>query len=463
MSKSPDAFRTISEVADWLGVQAHVLRFWESKFTQVKPVKRAGGRRYYRPADMQLLGGIRKLLHDDGLSIKDVQALLRDRGAAHVAALSPPLDAEDGPAEAAPLPAADNLGADWQDSMELPQQPHPAAAQGDPEPGNVLGFPQPAAETPAAPDAALPDAALPDSGLPDPAPQNDPAPQPDAWPAAAPGAEQPADADAAAGSAASQMQMDLPPQDAPLPDPDAAPGSDSPATPDVPPAAEEPDLPEQPAASEEDTLLTAAGLAPDEPLDFGHAPAEAPQDFPQVQQADELPPFGDLPQAEPAAAAPEAEQPHETAPPQEAAAREEGAEPPLFPPHDLDEAARQVDSLNFSSAFQEEPEPEPGELPPAAPPPQPAATAPLAADSGPPEAEQAPDADGQPAAPAPEDVMAPPVAAEPQPDAAAAPPPPHAPAPGILAQLAGLQELPPHLAAEVADCAGALRAWAENR
>ena len=67
MSKSPDAFRTISEVADWLDVQAHVLRFWESKFTQVKPVKRAGGRRYYRPADMQLLGGIRKLLHDDGI------------------------------------------------------------------------------------------------------------------------------------------------------------------------------------------------------------------------------------------------------------------------------------------------------------------------------------------------------------------------------------------------------------
>ncbi len=58
MSKSPDAFRTISEVADWLGIQAHVLRFWESKFTQVKPIKRAGGRRYYRPADMLLLGGI---------------------------------------------------------------------------------------------------------------------------------------------------------------------------------------------------------------------------------------------------------------------------------------------------------------------------------------------------------------------------------------------------------------------
>ena len=92
MSKSPDAFRTISEVADWLGVQAHVLRFWESKFSQVKPVKRAGGRRYYRPADMQLLGGIKRLLHDDGLTIKGVQKLLREQGIAEVAALSPPME-----------------------------------------------------------------------------------------------------------------------------------------------------------------------------------------------------------------------------------------------------------------------------------------------------------------------------------------------------------------------------------
>ncbi len=94
MPKSADAFRTISEVADWLGVPAHVLRFWESKFTQVKPVKRAGGRRYYRPADMQLLGGIRKLLHDDGMTIKGVQKMMRDHGVRHVAAMSPPLDAD---------------------------------------------------------------------------------------------------------------------------------------------------------------------------------------------------------------------------------------------------------------------------------------------------------------------------------------------------------------------------------
>ncbi|WP_170759527.1 MerR family transcriptional regulator [Ruegeria lacuscaerulensis] len=92
MSKSPDAFRTISEVADWLGVQAHVLRFWESRFSQVKPVKRAGGRRYYRPNDMRLLGGIKKLLHEDGITIKGVQRILREQGVNHVASLSQSLD-----------------------------------------------------------------------------------------------------------------------------------------------------------------------------------------------------------------------------------------------------------------------------------------------------------------------------------------------------------------------------------
>lgn len=87
MSKSADAFRTISEVAEWLDTPAHVLRFWESKFTQVKPVKRAGGRRYYRPADMRLLGGIKKLLHDDGMTIKGVQKVLREQGIKHVSSL----------------------------------------------------------------------------------------------------------------------------------------------------------------------------------------------------------------------------------------------------------------------------------------------------------------------------------------------------------------------------------------
>ncbi|MFY0618905.1 MerR family transcriptional regulator [Shimia sp.] len=92
MAKSREAFRTISEVADWLGVQSHVLRFWESKFSQVKPVKRAGGRRYYRPEDMELLGGIKKLLHEDGVPIKDAQKMLREKGVKHVSAMSQPVD-----------------------------------------------------------------------------------------------------------------------------------------------------------------------------------------------------------------------------------------------------------------------------------------------------------------------------------------------------------------------------------
>ena len=93
MEKSRDAFRTISEVAEWLDTPAHVLRFWESRFAQVKPVKRAGGRRYYRPADMQLLGGIKKLLHEDGMTIRGVQKLLREEGVKHVASLSSPINA----------------------------------------------------------------------------------------------------------------------------------------------------------------------------------------------------------------------------------------------------------------------------------------------------------------------------------------------------------------------------------
>ena len=76
--KSAAAFRTISEVASELSVQLHVLRFWETKFTQLRPMKRAGGRRYYRPEDIILLKKIRSLLYDDGYTIKGVQKLLRD-------------------------------------------------------------------------------------------------------------------------------------------------------------------------------------------------------------------------------------------------------------------------------------------------------------------------------------------------------------------------------------------------
>ena len=86
-TKSPEAFRTISEVATELDVPQHVLRFWEGRFTQIKPVKRAGGRRYYRPEDVDLLRGIRSLLYSEGFTIKGVQKILRDRGQRHVAEL----------------------------------------------------------------------------------------------------------------------------------------------------------------------------------------------------------------------------------------------------------------------------------------------------------------------------------------------------------------------------------------
>lgn len=88
MSKSPDAFRTISEVAEFLETPAHVLRFWESRFPQIRPVKRAGGRRYYRPSDVALLTGIKRLLHEEGMTIRGVQKILREQGVRHVSGVA---------------------------------------------------------------------------------------------------------------------------------------------------------------------------------------------------------------------------------------------------------------------------------------------------------------------------------------------------------------------------------------
>ena len=80
MDKAPDAFRTISEVADELDLPQHVLRFWETRFPQIKPMKRGGGRRYYRPDDVDLLRGIRHLLYGEGYTIRGVQRILKDHG-----------------------------------------------------------------------------------------------------------------------------------------------------------------------------------------------------------------------------------------------------------------------------------------------------------------------------------------------------------------------------------------------
>ncbi|WP_334164586.1 MerR family transcriptional regulator [Phenylobacterium sp.] len=80
MAKGPEAFRTISEAADELNVPQHVLRFWETKFSFIRPMKRAGGRRFYRPQDIAVLKGVRRLLHDEGYTIKGVQRLHREQG-----------------------------------------------------------------------------------------------------------------------------------------------------------------------------------------------------------------------------------------------------------------------------------------------------------------------------------------------------------------------------------------------
>ncbi|MGO9389414.1 MerR family transcriptional regulator [Rhodoblastus sp.] len=88
MEKTQDAFRTIGEVAEELDLPQHVLRFWETKFTQIKPVKRVGGRRYYRPDDVHLVAAIRILLHNEGYTIKGVQRILREQGARAVVAAS---------------------------------------------------------------------------------------------------------------------------------------------------------------------------------------------------------------------------------------------------------------------------------------------------------------------------------------------------------------------------------------
>ena len=84
MDKAPEAFRTISEVADEIDVPQHVLRFWESRFSQIRPMKRGGGRRFYRPEDVDLLRGVRHLLYGEGYTIRGVQRILREQGAAFV-------------------------------------------------------------------------------------------------------------------------------------------------------------------------------------------------------------------------------------------------------------------------------------------------------------------------------------------------------------------------------------------
>ena len=110
MAKGPEAFRTISEAADELGVPQHVLRFWETKFSFIRPMKRAGGRRFYRPQDIQVLDSVRTLLHGQGYTIKGVQKLHRDQGMKAMLAMAagdpaPPTPDIEPPPPPAPVPA----------------------------------------------------------------------------------------------------------------------------------------------------------------------------------------------------------------------------------------------------------------------------------------------------------------------------------------------------------------------
>jgi DNA-binding transcriptional MerR regulator len=116
-NKSAEAFRTISEVASDLEVPQHVLRFWETKFNQVRPMKRGGGRRYYRPEDVSLLRNIRSLLYDDGYTIKGVQKLLREGGLKPGEIVAP---AEAAPAAVqAPPAVSPNVSSGASDKAEL--------------------------------------------------------------------------------------------------------------------------------------------------------------------------------------------------------------------------------------------------------------------------------------------------------------------------------------------------------
>ena len=228
MSKSPDAFRTISEVAEWLDTQAHVLRFWESKFTQVKPVKRAGGRRYYRPSDMMLLGGIKKLLHDDGMTIKGAQKLLREKGVKYVSGLSQPVDGEE-------LEPVEEIIADIVH----------VEASAEPETAQVLAF-QRTEET----EAPVADA-------PEPSPEDDPQPELtlEAEPEEAPAPVE----DTVADDQAEETETEATDQPA-----DSEPEIDSPSEPaETVVAASDADLRTEPGPSLLSDLCRTTGIAPE--------------------------------------------------------------------------------------------------------------------------------------------------------------------------------------------------------
>ncbi|WP_199091685.1 MerR family transcriptional regulator [Bosea sp. ASV33] len=125
-TKSPDAFRTISEVAEDLDIPQHVLRFWETRFNQIKPLKRGGGRRYYRPDDVALLKGIRRLLYGEGYTIKGLQRILKEQGPRHVQAIGrgAPIGSMGGGATAPAPGGPAAMPSDLSDGAAERQQPY---------------------------------------------------------------------------------------------------------------------------------------------------------------------------------------------------------------------------------------------------------------------------------------------------------------------------------------------------
>ena len=130
-TKSPDAFRTISEVADDLDVPQHVLRFWETRFNQIRPLKRGGGRRYYRPDDVALLKGIRRLLYGEGYTIKGLQRILKEQGPRHVQAIGrgAPIGPANGPDESS-MRAGSAVAGETQPAYEGASSHHQPVPEG---------------------------------------------------------------------------------------------------------------------------------------------------------------------------------------------------------------------------------------------------------------------------------------------------------------------------------------------
>ena len=384
MSKSRDAFRTISEVADLLETPAHVLRFWESKFTQVKPVKRAGGRRYYRPGDIELLAGIKQLLHDDGMTIKGVQKVLREQGVKHVAGLVP-LPGEEGDS-AAPIEEAPFI--------EVPQ-----------ESATVLPFAPPESQQPAPPEPAAEDLSEPEeeTAVEAVAPDEEPALEESAPVDLAPTDESPEDVDPEGTGTPETIPEDEAADDTPeyaavedtpfvpLPDPaadqtatveDAA--QDAPATvpePDAPEIALLEETPEDPVAPTPEDAATGAPEADDETTD---APTDQPPFAPDpeevaAQAPDDAPEGADVTEdAEPIVQFSQPEQPadlfsytttpdakdtpvEEIAPPDAAISDAEPEQSPLAEQDAAPEAERADDPAEETL---ETPEPAPRPIPP---------------------------------------------------------------------------------------------------